>query len=389
MAKSIEYPISPSVLNTLSRFPRIAEAVRLPKAGRSRKDIFRLLDNSHFRHIEALVEFINQNIEASGPIGKRVIDQVDQFELHQALSELFLFVYLRKILGRNVAPVHAPRAVSHPDISIQLDSSSILVECFCPIDLMGFQLVKRYTTTILKYLDVNRGFRLVVEIQLNSGATDPFYPYLIGAPQTVRRWLSELVDKAASWLRSDETSSPLFVDGPNRDWRLVVRAFELHKDRDYRLIEMSPPTQSTDTRLFFECGSAESTIQSEWGKKLRRKLKQRQCGDPAPELYRLLVVDFSMADTGWPDFICWPPIASRMAQVVHHIVDELDEPTPYDIVVPAQLGPFVCGFGPPIWLGSADRASAGCLLEAAGLAVPVKANEPGVTDWGQILESDG
>jgi hypothetical protein len=313
-----------------------------------------------------------------------VLDQSDQFELRQALSELFLLVHLRENVGSVVEPAHAPRTISHHDISARWGDISILIEIFCPVDLMGFQLVEAYTSTILKYLKINKGFELEVKIRPIAEPADPFYPYLIGKDQEVRCWLAELAGRVEKWLNVDGLPSPLIVDGTNETWHLFVCALTVHNDPSDRLILQSSATRSTDSRLFFECGSVEDAARSEWGKKLRRKLKQRQCGDPKQGRLRMLVVDFSMADTGWPDFICWPAIASRIAEVMHRLVQELDDPVPYDIVLPAQIGP-VCGFAPPIWLSGNMEISDHGFLQAAGLTRPVYAKESDITDWGKAL----
>jgi hypothetical protein len=71
-------------------------------------------------------------------------------------------------------------------------------------------------------------------------------------------------------------------------------------------------TQSTDTRLFFEVGTPEDTAKSQWGKKLKdKKLKRQQCGELAEGVLRMLLVNFAMADRGWPHFISGEKFGAR------------------------------------------------------------------------------
>ena len=63
----IRYPITSEVRNALQRFPRIAEEIRskLLGSGRSELEIVRLLGNTHYKHIEALLAFVDNNLPAS------------------------------------------------------------------------------------------------------------------------------------------------------------------------------------------------------------------------------------------------------------------------------------------------------------------------------------
>ena len=78
------------------------------------------------------------------------------------------------------------------------------------------------------------------------------------------------------------------------------------------------------------------------------------------------IVDFSQADTAWPDFICWPEIAERMGATVRMLVDEIGGSLPYEVVVPAQLG-IECCFGPAIILEMTKQAETEAFLKAAEL----------------------
>ncbi len=118
---------------------------------------------------------------------------------------------------------------------------------------------------------------------------------------------------------------------------VVVMLQEVYDRAEDRCVHFSGPTESTDSRLFFETGQPEDTAASQWGRKLLDKLKKRQCGQPSSDYLRMLVVDFSRADTGWPDFICWPGIAQRLSKTVKLLAEKAGEPLAYDAVLPVRL----------------------------------------------------
>ncbi len=128
-----------------------------------------------------------------------------------------------------------------------------------------------------------------------------------------------------------------------------MRIRDLTDDPGVRMVTVIPATRSTDTRLFFECGTPQDTAKSQWGRNLKNKLAKRQAGPPMPNTVRMLVVDFAHADTAWPDFICWPAIGDRLAGTVKLLQSAIGSPVPYDVLLPAQLG-FNCCFGSPIWM---------------------------------------
>jgi len=370
------YPITEEVRAALGLHPNIGLLLNLPPSGRSELEIVRLLDNTHYEHVEKLLGFIDGMVPSAGTIGQRVLKQADPFQLNQATAELYLLVHLQDRNPGIVRPVAGGSSDTHPDIEVLLSGLDVLIEVYCPVDLMGFQLIEEYTSTVLKYVDVDRGFTLDVDLRLTKDR-DPFYPYGIGDEAVIRPWLTTLADKARAWLSAKVPGHLLTVDGPNGSWLLEIRVRELLANPRERLVTMSTPTRSTDTRLFFECGTAEDTARSEWGKRFRRKLMRRQCGNPAPDRLRVLIVDFSLADTGWPDFICWPEIVERMGQVVRIVAEQPGKPPPYDTVVPARLG-LECRFAPPVWLNPSAEKIGNAFFKAAELTRPCRRSDTAV-----------
>ena len=364
----VSYPISDEVQQSLSRFPRIAARLQLPARGSSQLELVRLLDNTHYHHLETLLDFVEFWLERAGPIGDRVVKAKDTFQLNQALVELFLFAQLASEFGVQVHAAQGRPDQSVPDIEVTFDGRGICIEVFSALDFMGFQLLNTHVTRILKYLDISLGY--VIEAALRPAREhDSSYPYLVEDENTVRDWLREFAADTKAWLEQQRPPKRKVINGPRGKWRIDLWLREWHDDRRVRMVVSSTGTYSTDTRLFFECGTVNDTARSQWGKKLTSKLAKRQCGDPAPDKLRMLVVDFSQASTGWPDFICWPDIAERMRATVLMVAEEIGAPLPYDVVVPAQLW-IECCFGPVIVLDRDREAQVRAFVRAAELDRP-------------------
>lgn len=384
----ISYPISDEVRQALTRFPKIAAWLELPISGRFELEFVRLLHNTHYEHLDKLLNLVECWLKRAGLIGTRVITTRDPFQLEQALAELFLFRHLQLQLGEaQVCPAKGPPAQPVHDIDVIRNGQKILVEIFIPVDFMGFQLLQRHIGRILKYLDVPRGFALKVRLQ-SADELDSRYPYDIGDESEVRLWLGQFAGVARHWLQTNKPSPSLRRDGTTPSWCVDVSLTELSDDPSCRAIGMLTSGHSTDTRLFFECGTVEDTARSQWGRKIKRKLCKRQCGDPAPDKLRILVVDFSQASTGWPDFICWPKIAERMDAAIKLLAEKLRAPLPYEAVLPAQLG-FECCFGPLIVLDAARQHEATESIGAAGLDKPCKPRPDVQPDWDSLLSGGG
>lgn len=345
----LSYPITQNVHDAIQRFPEIGRAINIPYSGRSRLEIVRVLGNTHYEHFEKLLILLNKHLPSSDAIGKRVVQQTDPIQFEQALGELFLLVHLQNVPeAQTWAAVSARPGSKYYDIDLTASGLSACIEVYCPIDFFGFQLVKRLISSIFKYLDIDLGFE--IDLQLKTAKDmDGFYAYEIGNEKAVRQWLACLQPEAAKWVKNAYAGHKRQFAGPNDKVRLVATLQEVYDDAENRDIYFSLPTQSTDSKLFFGIGIPKDTAESEWGRKLLDKLKKRQCGELDLDYFRILVVDFSLADTGFPDFICQPKITKRLAQTMELLINKIGPPLPYDAVLPARLSEKSC-FGKVIAL---------------------------------------
>lgn len=368
----LSYPITQQVQDARQRFELIDRRARIPKEGRSELEIVRLLDNVHYPHIEQLLELINATLPQCGPIGTRVLRQTDPFQLDSCLAELFLFLHLRECLGDNVRPATTGPSQKGPDIEASWDDLPVKIEVYSPIDLMGFQMLRRHLGSLFKYLEVGRGFQLRIDVTaLRDFPKSAFYPLSIPGERQLILWLKDVATKAHAWLNQSNLldGDCLGLEGPGGDVVIDVRVEKLEDDPTIRDITFNFGTHSTDSRLLFECGMPEVIARSSWGQKVKKKLEKRQAGLPGAQEVGILVIDFARADTSSLDFICWPKIADKLSETVSVLVKSISGPASYDMILPARLS-FECCFSRPIWIDQSKAQQGEVFIQKARLNRP-------------------
>lgn len=370
-ALSISYPIDESTKRALASYPRISKAFHLPETGRSKFEIVRLLSNTHYEHICQFLEFIDKSIEVSGAIGRKLIKTKHPFELEQAAAELETFVHLYKHFGTSAKAVESSGDPVSPDIEVQFDKWKLKIEIYTPVDFMGFQLFKRYVPMVLKYLDVSCGYDLKIKTQQCTQMTGydpamPYYPYNFPEENETHEWLTEFSERTRQWLSNESPTKTLCMPAPSSKIDVIAEILKLDNDHSDRQILFTGGTQSTDTKLYFEVGTAQDTAKSKWSRKIKNKLRGKQCGEPTKQTLRMLLINFAMADTGWPHFISDKKFGNRFQEVIH-ILDGGKKF--YDIVIPAQLGGKCC-FGLPVLINAHWKEKAESLISDAGFDRP-------------------
>ena len=224
----IRYPITSEVRSALQRFPRIAERIgkKLPSSGRSELEMVRLLGNTHYEHIEALLAFMESKLPPSGSIGKRVLEQTDLLGFHRALSEFYLLAHLQDAAGTENAQAVSDRSgTKRYDIDLTAGGSQVRVEVYCPADFFGYQLVGRYLPMMFKYLEVDMGFEVALRLEHkneNHGSWNPFFAHDIGKEADVSRWLDSLNAAAKQWIMDAKAGDQRQFPGPIESLLLSV-----------------------------------------------------------------------------------------------------------------------------------------------------------------------
>ncbi len=329
-APRFSYPISEDVRHALLNYPRIAGSLNIPIAGRSHLEIVRVMGNLHYDHCERLAQFIDDLVPVSGDIGRKVLAAADPFQFAQALAELYLLGRLRHAFGDQVHPADLGPSQRGPDIEVQSPALLAKLEVYTPIELSRSQTLERYVPIVLKYIDAPVGFSLNAEMVDTNNDLFCVYKFQ-SAPGA---WLEDFAEKAADWIDKASTGATLSLPVPAPGVVLKLRLVKRFDDPTHREVTFSPPGKSTDTRLFFEVGTFCDTAKSEWGRKLKAKLFKEQCGHSGDGVLRILVLNFSLADTGWPEFITRPSFHDRFAATIDCLVKTK---RPYDVVLPANL----------------------------------------------------
>jgi hypothetical protein len=290
----------------------------------------RILDNLHYDHLKNLARLIDELLPFAGPIGLRVLSAKCPFQFDQAVAELFQFARLRGIFGERAQAIKLGPSELGPDVKVHYRDFVAKLEVYTPIELFRYQLFERYVSILLKYINVPCGFEIEVEYADSEG--DSYYAYRFSTDPTA--WLHEFVEKAAIWLSQASNDSVLRLPAPVDGIELRIRMVERLADLRCRCVHLSSPTKSSDSRLFFEVGTPADTAKTEWGRKLKEKLQRRQCGSQDAQVLRTLVVNFALADTGWPEFICWPTFGRRFDATIRCLVGG---DLPYDLLIPGNL----------------------------------------------------
>lgn len=348
----VKYPVTEETIKALEQFPEINRRISIKAGKRSGLEIARILINAQFEKEQVLLKFLNKTIPSAGQIGERILKQTNPFELAQNLAELFLLVKLQKQFEEEAKAAESEKSKKCPDIIVEWEENIVRIEVYTPVELNGFQRFTKSIVSALNYLDIAIGFEL--QINIKPLPTDRiwnqeayYYPYSIPAEPIVFEWLNEFVEEVKVWLSKPNPSLEYKKRGPGGKIQVSIRLEEMYQNPENRLISKSNSSHSTDTSLFFRVGDAEYTVKSEWGRKLKQKLIKRQCGIFSNNSLRILIVNFTMANAGWPEFIARPDVSRRIDETIRMLINP--KHSEYDIVLPAQLGYF-CSFGLPVWI---------------------------------------
>jgi len=368
---SISYPVNENTKRVIAQYPAICNAFRLPSSGSSEFEIVRLLSNTHYEHIQRFLKFIDNYLDVSGAIGRKLIKAKHPFEMDQAAAELEAFVHLYEHFGTAVKATESGGDPVASDIEVQFDSWRLKLEIYTPVDFMGFQLFKRYVPMVLKYLDVSCGYHLKIKTQplqrtCGYDPSIPYHPNTFPEENETHEWLTEFAEQARQWLSNISPAKELRMPAPGSNVDIIVEILELYSEPDKRQIDSIWATRSTDTKLFFEVGSPQDTAKSLWGRKIKNKLKKKQCGESIELVVRMLLINFAMADTASPHFISGERFEAKFQKVIQ-ILDNNNQF--YDVILPAQLGDRCC-FGRPVWINTHSEKKTGSFISRAGFDRP-------------------
>ncbi|HBH11633.1 MAG TPA: hypothetical protein DDX29_00700 [Clostridiales bacterium] len=377
---NIEYSVTKISLEELNKYDWIKENLQIPSIdSREDREIIRLLENPHYWHIKETLELINKFGQASGRIGKDLIQINDTMNFSRALAELFMFIHLYKRVGERVESINPIQDRKIPDLSIEFDELTVLVEIVTPGDYYGFQYFERCLMQLIKYIDIDKGF----DIQIKANTDDLYFPITFPEFRVVKCWLEDFQNELLEWLPIASVGDSITKTGPDGTLKLDIILKSMYEDIEIRSVSNGSSTRSTDTKLYFDIEDIKDLATSPWGFKIKEKLEMQQAGKFSDGIVRILAVNFSAADTAFPSFLNQEKYYKRVDELVRYLSRKIQPYPPYDVVIPCVLG-VKCGFVVPIVLSAYSNTFVDYLIKSLGLDCPIY--EPEVATKEQVKE---
>ena len=346
----MRYLVTAEAYGALNKYKWLGTAYSLgPVGSRDDREVTRLLFNTHYPHIERLLDLLDRYGAKAGNIAATILQTNDGMNLERTMAELFLFAYLESHLGGCVQPAIATSTNRVPDIVVDSTDKKVLIEVFSPTDSYGYQVFERYVSSVLKNLPPDIGYT----IRLDQQANDPYYPLDFPNYKIVYKWLQDFEIAIIPWIQASKRGDCFVVSGPADILRLSVTVKEIHSDSSNRCIESNQPTRSTDTKLYFEHFDPVAAAKSPWLRKIHDKLAALQAGPPSEEVLRLLALNFRLTDTPDFGFLKHPRLSANLEMFIRAAAHGITPFPPYDCIIPCVLD-FDCGFAKPTILGDMD-----------------------------------
>ncbi len=367
----VSYPIDYAVLRALGRFRTIDATLDWRREHdqivESPLEIFRLLGNAHYPGIELCLKFLNRTLRSAGKIGMQLLREKDPVRFSQRLAELYL-LDCSWVMGQ--PRIKARASSARHDIDIRVGALRARVEVYSPIDHYGYRFVEWYVPPLFRYSPCDRGFDVRVELEVHNN--NGFYPHDIdNSDRVLRPWLGQLKQDVHAWMKTAGEGSTRLFEGVDETFKIKATLKSVvHYPKD-RNVWVKEPSRSTDTRLFFEQLQPIQTARSQIGRKIGCKMKRRQCGEASPDYLRVLVVDFSLTDSFEFSWFWWPRLTERIDKTIKILAEQIGDPLPYDVVLPACLDVHCC-FGKATVLDPSRKAEVAQLVKAAGFGLRCK-----------------
>ncbi|MFA4839671.1 MAG: hypothetical protein WC703_09370 [Candidatus Neomarinimicrobiota bacterium] len=344
----INYKITDISKRAIGNFPWIKSNFTLGELGScDNREITRLLENSHYPHINRTLEQIDKYGSLSNEIGESLLVCNDSFVLSRSLAELSLFAYLYDNLKSKVTPIRRVQNQKSPDISVKLDDSEYLIEVFSPTDYYGYQVFSRLLISCLKNLDIGIGFKISIDSKAqNFGYTSDFPKY-----KDVYEWIEQFRVGFIKWIMTAKEGDICNVDSPTDSLKLEVKVESIDQNPKIRSISWNQATRSTDTICFFRINEPVKFANSQMGPKIKDKLQKQQAGEPRDRVLRILAINFGLADTSDLSFLNNSKYHANFDEHIKYLSSDIKPYPPYDVVLACELS-YKCGFAKPVNLTS-------------------------------------
>ena len=364
----ITYEITKIALETLENLPWLKANYALGEAGtRDDRVITRLLKNPHYPPIMKNLERIDVYGGLSGEVGETLLVCNDNMSFSRTLAELNLFIHLYERLGSQVIPIRRIPNQKTPDISVISKNFEALIEIYSRMDDYAHRIFSRLLAASIKNASLPFGFDIVID----TVAENLYYSYDFPEFRKVYEWLDRFICDFSSWLQNATAGDTLIENSPAGSVKLSIHINAIKEDPEYRAITFGEATRSNDTLLYFRIDDPRKFAGTDWGIRIKEKLQRQQAGKPRDNTFRILAINFALADTADKSFLNELEYHENFKEDIKYLASDMRSYPPYDVVLPCELG-FECGFAKPINLSNFDDSFVEDFLSKIYLDAPIK-----------------
>ena len=380
----VNYTVTKSSLKNIEKYPWLKVNFQIGKLGdKDDREIVRLLENTHYPNIVQCLHIINKYGERSEEIVKNILNCNDSLSFGRYLSELFLFVFLVEKLDDNVKPIRRIENQKTPDISITSNDLEFLFEIFTPMDFYGYQAFTKLVTQTLKNLNIDSVFDIITKLE----SSNFYYAFDFPNFRDVYKWIDNYEKEILIFLQSAKVGHSFKRELFSESIIFTSKLNKIYEDKNIRSVIFNESTRSNDTKLYFEIDDPKYFAETQWGVKIKDKLRRKQAGDKRDGVIRILAINFSYSDTSDISFFNSKKYYDNLVNDIKFLISDIKPYPPYDLVVPCELG-FNCGFIKPINLSDYENSKIEELFSIIHLDKPiVKAPKASKSEVDEIFKA--
>ncbi len=363
-----KYKITQNSYNEIQKYDWIRDHIRLGLVGTSDpREMIRLLEKGRSPSIQKLLCLVNMYGEQSDDIGKRLLECKDRMAFPGRLAEMYVFAHLKKNYVGNVNAIRSIYNKHVHDIDIEVANQKLKLEIYTPYDFYAYKVFYDLLWSLVENLPVN--FRFSLSITTNT--SDPYYPINFPKGKKVYIWFNNLENTLIKWLQNAHLKDVYIVKSPCKGLEVRFELIDKLNNSNINIVSLNPSGMSIDTKLLFEPSDVVSSIKQQWAGKVKLKLEKLQAGPTEDYLIRILLLNFSTAETGDFGFLKEQNYFSNIERMIKILASKIEPYPPYDAVIPCVLG-LTCGFASPIILSQNMEDKIASLLPIVHLNDPIR-----------------
>ena len=340
----ISYPVTKVCIDELEKYPWIKSKIDVSEGSRDKREIIRLLINTHYSHIETLLNTIETYGPKSGEVGDQILATTDPLVFPRYVAELYLFKYLFDRFGDDAQATISPKMGSIHDIDLTRGEKEYRFEVYSPNDIHGFAVFERLLQQILKFHIVKRGY--LIEVKGESETlfyTQDFPPF-----REANEWAETFNEKFGKWIENAGAGDAKTFDSPFSGYSFTLVAKEIIDDEDDRVLIIGGATSSTDTMIYFEIEEPQNFLVTKLGRNLVDKVAKQQAGPIQENVTRVLFINLALANTTDLSWTNHPKYIANIEKHFNAVCADIEPYPPYEALVLCWLSN-ECEFVRPVF----------------------------------------